>query len=300
MLAGPGRMYLSALVLLASLPIFGQKVEVRGGFVEDSLIIGQNFNFWIVAEYPPKMEMIFPDSSANFSPFEWADKRYFPSRLIGERAYDSTVYTLQSFEIDPVQYFKLDAFILHNSDSIRFSTPLDSIFLTELAPVVTDTTSLKSNLLYQSVSRQFNFPLFYYIAGGLVLLIIVLLLIFGKQIIRYFRLKRLEKDYKAFGEALDGYVRALKQEPSSDLAEKALSHWKKYQQKLDKIAFTSFTTKEILSLRFTNELENPLRSIDRAVYGNRVDETLYQEFQLIENFAQERYQKRVDEIKYGK
>ena len=132
------------------------------------------------------------------------------------------------------------------------------------------------------------------------LLSIVLLLIFGKKIIKYFKLKRLAKDYRTFSEALDAYVNSLKQEPSPRLAEQALSLWKSYQQKLEKVAFTTLTTKEILALSFANELENPLRSIDRAVYGNRTDDNLYQEFQLIENFAQERYHKRVDEIKYGK
>ncbi|MBC6400552.1 MAG: hypothetical protein GDA51_09790 [Ekhidna sp.] len=296
----PGRYILSVLAALISFSASSQEIFVRGGFVEDSLVIGQNINYWVAAEYPPIMEMVFPDSNADFSPFEWADKQYFPSQLVGKQAYDSTVYTLRSFEIDPVQYLQLDAFILNHTDSIRFTIPMDSIYLAELAPVVTDTTALKTNLTYQAVGQQFNYPLFYYILAGLVLLILLLLLIFGKRISRYFRLRRLARDYRTFSEALDTYVSSLKKEPSAELAEKALSLWKIYQQKLDKVAFTTFTTKEILSLKFANELENPLKSIDRAVYGNRADKNLYQEFQLIENFTQERYQKRVEKIRHGK
>jgi len=300
MRTGPGSYILSALVVLLSLPAFSQKIFIRGGFAEDSLVIGQNVNYWMAAEYPPEVEMVFPDSNADFSPFEWAGKQYFPSRLIGKQAYDSAVYTLQSFSVDPVQYFQPEAFILNNTDSNRFIVPVDSIYLTELAPVVTDTTTLKTNLDYQAVNQQFNYPLLYYILGGLVLLIILFLLIFGKQIIRYFKLRRLAKDYRKFSEALDAYVSSLKKDPSADLAEKALALWKKYQQKLDNVAFTTFTTKEILSLKFANELEGSLKSIDRAVYGNRADKNLYQEFQLIENFTLERYKKRVEQIRHGK
>ena len=99
-------------------------------------------------------------------------------------AFDSTVYTVQSFEIDKVQYLQLPAIILNGSDSTVINTPLDSIFLTELAPFVSDSTSLKKNLAYQNVNTQFNYPLLYYVLGGLILLTIILLLIFGKRIIK--------------------------------------------------------------------------------------------------------------------
>lgn len=297
---GPDSYFLMIMMALISLPAFTQEVSTRGGFTEDSLVIGQKINYWVAAEYPLAMEMIFPDSNANFSPFEWVGKQYFPSQLIGEQVYDSTIYTLQSFEIDPVQYLQLNAFVLNDTDSIQFSIPIDSIYLTELAPVVTDTTTLKTNIDYQAVSRQFNYPLLYYICGGLALLIIILLLIFGSRIIRYFRIRRLAKDYRTFSEELDTYVSLLKKEPSSELAEKALSLWKRYQQKLDKVAFTTLTTKEIMTLKSTDELGSPLKLIDRAVYGGQANETLYREFQLIENFARERYQKRINEIRYGK
>ncbi len=298
--AGHVRNSLLITIALLSFRVFSQEIKVEGGFVQDSLIIGEYIDFWITAEYPPEMEMIFPDSNANFGSFEWTSTEYFPSKLIGSKAFDSTIYTVQSFEVDAVQYLALDAFILKGTDSIPFKVPLDSIYLAELAPVVTDTTSLKENLNYQAVGQQFNYPLFYYIAGGLVAFALIAMAIFGKRIVKYYKLRKLAKDYRLFSETLDKYVLSLKKEPNAEQAEKALSHWKKYQQKLDKVGFTTFTTKEILALAFTHELANPLKSIDRAVYGKRAEETLYQEFQLIENFAQERYQKRVDNIKYGK
>ncbi|GAB4247467.1 MAG: hypothetical protein Tsb0034_26670 [Ekhidna sp.] len=288
------------LALLAVLRLPAQEITVNGGFVEDSLIIGQNIHFWMTASYPPEMEMVFPDSKATFSPFEYAGKAYYDTKMHGGAAFDSTVYTLQSFEIDPVQYLKLNAVILQATDSVIIPTPVDSIFLTELAPVVTDSTELKKNLSYQAVNRQFNYPLLYYILGGLALLILLCLLIFGKRILKYLKLRKLARDHRIFSERFGDYVRRLKETPDPLVAEEALSTWKRYQQKLDKEAFSTFTTKEILALGFTSELEKPLKSIDRMVYGNRVEESIYQDFEQIEDFTSERYKKKVGEIKHGK
>ncbi|MEM0939293.1 MAG: hypothetical protein AAF600_17020 [Bacteroidota bacterium] len=297
MLEGPGKLVI-ILSLLLSHALKSQEIVVRGGFVEDSLVIGQKINYWITASYPPRLEMIFPDSNTTFSPFEFAHKTYFPTLLQNNLAFDSTIYTLQSFEIDPIQYLQLTVVILEE-DSTVFQTPLDSIFLTELAPVVTDSTKLKTNLNYQAVNTEFNYPLFYYILVGLAVLIVILSVIFGKRIIRYFKIRKLTRDYRNFSKAFSGFINHLKSSPEPETAEKALAIWKTYLERLDKVSFSSFTTKEILSLDFTQELSDPLKSIDKVVYGKRIQENVYQDFQQIEDFSDERFQKKIAEIKNG-
>ena len=297
---GRDRFIAALFSILTSLASFGQQIEVDGGFVEDSLLIGQDVNYYLTASYPAELEMVFPDSGYNFSPFEYADKTYFPTQLLGGIAYDSTIYTVQSYEIDLVQYLQLPAIVLEGADSVVIQSPLDSIYLKELAPVVSDTTQLIANLEYKEVNTVFNYPLLYYILGAFVLLSAVLSLIFGKKIIRYFKLRKLRKDYERFSENLIGFIQKLKKEPNPELAEHALNAWKNYQERLDKYPFTKLTTTEILKLNSNKELEKPLKSIDRLIYGKRVAETVYQDFQQIEDFAQHRYQKKVEEIRYGK
>ena len=291
--------YLLLVLILLRFATNAQQITVRSGFVEDSLLIGQNVNYWISASYPASLEMIFPDSSYSFLPFEYTDKTYFKTKLVNGIAFDSTIYTIQSFEIDPVQYLSLRAIILNDPDSTIINSPLDSIYLTELTSIVTDSTKLKTNLDYQAVDTQFNYPLMYYILWGTAFLIIILFLIFGKRIIRYFKLKKLERDYHNFSEAFIKYIRELQKNPEPELAEQALSIWKKYQQRLDKVRFITLTSKEILALGYTNELEKPLKSIDRAVYGGKIQEKIYQDFQQLENFTDDRFQKKVGEIKHG-
>lgn len=297
---GRGRLLLLILGLTITLHLNAQEIEVNGGFVEDSLLIGQDVNFWMTARYPQDLEMIFPDTLSNFTPFEFSGKKNFPTKASSGIAYDSTIYTIQSFEIDLIQYLKLSAVILSGADSSIIDTPFDSIYFSELAPFASDTTKLIKNTSYQAVNRQFNFPLMWIIVGGIVLLMIIFLLIFGRKIIKYFKLKRLRKDYERFSETLTDYISQLKNNPEHKIAEEALALWKSYQERLEKWPFTSFTTKEILSLGFTKEIENPLKSIDRLVYGKRLTETIHQDFQQIEDFTQHRYSKKVEEIKNGK
>lgn len=299
MQGGRGRL-LVILLLSISAKTFSQEVNVNGGFVEDSLLIGQDISYWITASYPADLEMVFPDSSYNFTPFEFSSKSFFPTQSADGIAFDSTVYTIQSYEIDLVQYLSLPAVILDGIDSTVINTSIDSIFLTELAPIVSDTTTLITNTDYAEVNRFFNYPLMYIIIGSLIFIAIVLLLIFGKKIVRFFKLRKLRKDYEKFSEELSMYINNLKSNPESDLAERALFFWKRYQERLDKFPFTKLTTKEILTESFAKELEKPLHSIDRLVYGKRETESIFQDFQQIEDFTQYRYNKKVEEIRDGK
>ena len=297
---GQGKRWITIIALLYSLNLSAQEISVKSGFLEDSLLIGQDVNYWISATYPPSLEMVFPDSLYSFAPFEFSSKKYFPTQIKGDLVYDSTIYTIQSFEIDKIQYLKLPTVILNGGDSTVIETQLDSISLTELAPVVTDTTKLKTNLDYQLVDTQFNYPLMYYILGGLILLIIVMLLIFGKRIIKWIKLRRLRTQYEQFSEVFNAYIKKMKVDPDPELAGKALVFWKNYQQRLDQVPFSVYTTREILSQDFTQELEKPLKSIDRVVYGKRVQENVFQDFQQVQDFTQHRYSRKVEEIKDGK
>ncbi len=297
---GRGRTFILLIAILFSSYSFAQEIRVSGGFVEDSLLIGQDVHFWLTAAYPVDMEMIFPDSTHSFSPFEYSSKKYFTTELLGQLAFDSAVYQVQSFEIDRKQFLQLPVILLDGLDSTIITTELDSIYLMELAPVVSDTTKLQENADYQLVDRAFNYPMLYIISGALLVIGVVLLLIFGKKILRFFKLRKLRKDYENFSQILLEYINRLKSEPQPEIAENALFAWKRYQERLDKFPFTKLTTKEILDQEFNQELEKPLKSIDRLVYGHRDTETVYQDFQQIEDFAQHRYLKKVEEIKDGK
>ncbi len=80
---GLGKYWIAIITFLGSVNLCAQEVSFKGGFVEDSLVIGQDVNFWVSATYPPSLEMVFPDSLYSFAPFEISGKTFFPTELKG-------------------------------------------------------------------------------------------------------------------------------------------------------------------------------------------------------------------------
>lgn len=279
--------------------VHGQEIKIRTGFVQDSLGIGEPVHYWLSARYPAEMEVILPDSAYNFSPFEIIEREFTPTIAEGNMAYDSAVYTLQSFEIDLVQYLSVDALVLEGADTIVLSSDPDSIYFRELVVAVTDTTQLKTNLAYREVVGVFNYPLWSFIALGIFIIMILTLIIFGKKIARNFKLKKLRKEYEQFSYKIGLHINKLKEEPAPRVAEDALSEWKKYLERLEKVPYSKYTTKEILAFDNNQELKDTLKIIDRTVYGKVEQKEIFKSFQDIEDFTQHRYTMALDRIKNG-
>src|SRR6476620_2116997 len=60
--------------------LHAQEVKVNGGFLSDSLKIGEKTAFYLAAHYPSTQTVVFPDSTFRYFPFEWTDKKYFPTK----------------------------------------------------------------------------------------------------------------------------------------------------------------------------------------------------------------------------
>ena len=274
-----------------------QEVKMTAGFVQDSIRIGEPVDYWMTARYPAELELLLPDSNYDFSPYELLDKSYYETTLDSASAVDSVIYQLQSFEIDAVQYLQLPAIIFKANDSIRFFPARDSLFFQSLAPIVTDTTSLIANTNYQQVATQLNSRLILFVLGGILLLALLVLLIFGKRIRRYYTIKRLTKGYTHFVDQLELYIRELKKDGNPELSDKAISFWKSYLERLEKEPITKLTTKEIIKYPFANALKDPLTAIDRVVYGRIPSEKIFLEFQLLEEFVQNRFNHKLEQIR---
>ncbi len=291
------RIYKILILFCLTTVVSAQTPELKSGFIQDSLSIGEEVEFWMKVSYPISTDVLLPDTNYNFAPFEFLDKKYFETQFDGEEAIDSAVYYLQSFEIDKIQYLSLPVTVFKNGDSTQIFSARDSIFFRDLAPIVNDTTSLKSNVEYLSVNKQFNYPLWAIILASLGVIVVVLLLIFGKRIRRYFLLKRMKKDFEKFNEQFSALIQEVKKTPEKTTVEKSLNVWKRYAEKLEKEPFRKLTTTEILEYPFTSELSEALKTIDRLIYGNQKQDNIFKELEVIEDYTQHRYSIKKMELK---
>ncbi len=294
------RVLLTKVFALSMLFSFGQEIVSKGVFLQDSVKIGEEVAYALTVSYPADWQVILPDSTHNFFPFEYASRQYFPTRTDSTLAYDSVIYRVSTFEIDPVQSLAVPVYILERGDSITIDTPADSIILTQLVTVVPDSLELRSNVSYLPVDYDFNYT--YWGIGAAVLLVIIIgvLLIFGKNIKSKIRLCRLKKEYEKFSRDFESGINKVRQsETNAGVIEDILVVWKKYMEKLEDKPFTKYTSKEISLAGYGTELKDVLQNIDRAIYSRPDDEQMHRNFESLEDFTQERYLKKVKEVQHG-
>ena len=209
------------------------------------------------------------------------------------------MYQLQSFEIDPYQSLHLAVLILDGEDSLLMQGPWDSVSFRPLVPVATDTTALLTNSDYVEVPLAINYPLLWIVLGVILFAGVMTLVLFGRKIMTAIHIRRLRKDYLRYNQRLTEAIRLLRESPEVPTAEHALTDWKKFMERMEGLPYSKLTTAEILSDTSHDELAEPLRSIDRMVYGEMGSDTIYRSFQSLEDFTQHRYQLKLNELKNG-
>lgn len=283
-------------------PLAAQDVRVRSGFVEDSLSIGDKTPFYLTATYPSNLNIIFPDSTHSFAPFEYQSKIYFPTKTTNGESYDSVVYYLSTFEIDKKQSLTLPVFQINAIDSLTFYANRDTIVLSEYVKQLPDTLSaqnlpLKVNTAYQNVNYLFNYPILLVVGGALLFISILVWLIFGRRIRTYYRLKKMQKMHEKFLETYTTQLEKIRQAFSTSTTEAALLQWKKYMEQLEARPYTKLTSKETTRMENNEVLGKNLHTIDGAIYGHAT--SVMEPLEHLKNFAQQRFSKKMEEVKHG-
>lgn len=281
----------------------GQQIKPDGVFLSDSIKIGVPVTYSLSIKYPKEMDVVFPDSLFNYTPFEFEGKRYFTTRSDNEFSYDSAIFYLTSFEVDTVQHLSLPVFVLTGRDSTAVYADPDSVVLQHMVSEIPDSVAveampLKENTTYRRVPLQFNYP--YFIIGTVIVLLIAGLFIFffGKSIRRYFYLRRLEKSHRKFIEDYDA-VALAKDQPAKAQTEKLLVIWKKYLEKLEGKPYTKLTTKEIIRDYHHQSIEASLKAMDRTIYSPKGNGELIRDYSAIKKYSQKIYEEKVQEVKHG-
>lgn len=293
---------LFSILWAASLTLSAQDVKVHGEFFADSLIIGDETRFSLTAKYPSKINILFPDSTFNFAPFEFYRKEYFPTRSADGNSYDSVIYYLSTFEVDRVQTLSLPVFQLNPQDCTVYQSNVDSILLTQLVGEIPDTVTvdklpLKVNIAYQNVPWLFNYPVFALVCVALAILTLGAWLLFGKRIRKHFRMKRMLKAHQKFIELYSQQVAAVKASFSPVTTETAMSQWKKYMEQLEGKPYTKLTTKETARLEPDETLKKNLHTLDGAIYGHNT--SVIESLQNLMEFADQRFARKLEELKHG-
>jgi hypothetical protein len=294
---------LTVVLLVAALTASAQSpVQVHGFFRVDSAAMGEVIPYVLTASYPHDMQVVFPDTTFAFTPFESAGKTFFPTLTKGTRTYDSVVYLLSTFELDSIQTLGLPVFVVQARDCVAVFALPDTISLRykvtmSLDSIAVEKLPLVSNTAYQRVQWIFNYPMLLIAIAVLIVLAIAMWLAFGKRIKKYFALRKMQRNYERFLARFNEAVERLRTESSTERAENALVLWKRYMEELEEYPYTRSTSREILRTFSNVNLGNALRTIDRGIYGGYGAPV--EPFQFLQTYSQQQFQKREAEVRNG-
>jgi hypothetical protein len=270
-------------------------IPPRGRFLQPSVRVGELIDYELSYTHAPGLNVIFPDSTAKYAPFEYVGKTYRPTRTRQGRSLDETVYHLRTFALDSVQQLALPVTVLHGLDTLTISATVATVRLKRTAATVVDGAApiLRENTTLLPVEPAFNYP--YWLAGlGLAAVVLGgVALGFGRRWRRRYQLYKLRKNHVYFLTQYARHVERFTLSRSLNNMERAITLWKNYLTNLENSVINSLTTREIVAhYQNDKDVKLALRLADRVIYGNQFTEDDTETdlaFDLLRDFAQRRF-----------
>jgi hypothetical protein len=294
-----GKRILIVIVFLLVTEAFGQAIEPKGRFIQRTSKIGEEILYSFSVRYPRSVNLIFPDSTFNYEPFEYSGRGYFTTKSDSISSFDSAVYKLATFEIDTIQFLQLPVYVISDTDCTAVYSQPDSIIFEDVIKEIPQQPEMMVDAHFTKVRKAFNYPYFLAGTGILLLLIFIIMIFFGKSIHKAWRLYLMRKAHKSFTQRFFGLMRDVSSNNPSKSPEQVLSAWKKYMEKLEKAPFTKWTTKEITAFHSEGELKDKLRAIDRSIYADQNIKDLFNAFDFLMKYSTTRYNFKLEEVKNG-
>jgi len=272
--------------------------NVEASFEEDSFRIGQYLHYRLSITYPKDRVAIIPDSAFNYFPFEYITKVYYPTRTDSLYAYDSIIYTLASYETIKTQRLSLPVSFFIHKDTLKLVSTSDSVLINRLITAESE-KDVQVDAALLSTIEKFNYPYLIAWTISVLLLLFILYKIFGKTVIKRYKLIVLSTTHNKFIKEYEVLAAQFKNSADLRIIEQTLAIWKNYLTRLENKPINTFTTKELILLYDQEELESTLQSLDRNVYGGVVTQDTNDALQTIKRFTNRRFQLRRREIANG-
>lgn len=274
--------------------VFAQRPN--GYFLTDSIELGKPFMYALSFRHSPRLEVFFPDTSADFRPFEVIKLDYFPTETNPSGSLDSAVYTLVSFDLKKNQSLSVPVWVNNGRDCTAVYSDKDFIKLRELIKgPVTDTLRLKTDTQIVPLRNQVNFPFILLLSLLLLLIGTGIYLLFGEALTRQWELYQMFLRNREFKRTFSRLTRDINGPKGIENAEKAVVLWKIYLQRLERKPYVTYTTKEIIDSLPDEQLADALKSIDGVIYGGVSSRNTADSLNILRDIAEQSYRlKRIE------
>lgn len=171
-----------------------QVVKTKLKWLSDTIMLGKPTQVLLLLDHPHDLTVSISDSLQYFLPYELLSKKIYRMELSPTQVRDSIIYSIVSYEVDTVQFLRINYSYPQAQGYVRQTTAPDSIYFNTLVPFVepsiqyrpiyevTDPPELSKNLIWVFVLTGFT---------------VVLLLgyfFFKRPIIRWFKVILLNRE----------------------------------------------------------------------------------------------------------
>ncbi|MBD8487681.1 hypothetical protein IFO69_02860 [Echinicola sp. CAU 1574] len=286
----------SILLYLIHFSVHAQGLKVEGYFLQDSAKLGERVGYVLKAEYPTKMNIVFPDSTFEYRDFSFLEKQTFTSYTPDSITQDSAVYYLSNFSLDPIKTYALPVFEILKYDSLVHYADNDSLALTLTIQPLPEELTFKDNDKYLSIEKDFNYPYLLIFLGIILIIGLVVLVVFGKKIQKQWAARKLKKQHKKFLSKWNETVQTLQEKPSLQAADETLWVWRDYMERLTGKPYREWTATEIGEQMERPEIVKEFRKIEIIIYANRPSEDILATCDKLKEICVEMYNQKIKEI----
>lgn len=270
-----------------------QSPEVEGYFLQDSAKLGERVAYILKAKYGTGHNIVFPDSTYDFTPFVLLDKKTYMSTTADGVTLDSAVYFISNFSLDPVIDFSLPIYEIFKYDSLVHRPLESSLALQLMINPLPQELSFRDNNVYQPIETDFNYPLLIAILVAAIVLALVIAFFFGKKLGRQYEIWREKRKYKRFVQRWKKAESAFAKRPDMDHADELLGLWKTYMEHLKAKPFREWTTLEISDFLENKDIIKDFREIEMIIYAGKSGKDLPQACQNLWNICNDTYQQKI-------
>lgn len=271
------------ILSLWSLTAWAQKPHAV--FFDDSVTIGKEIRMAMSYLHSGKSDLVFPDSSFDFSPFRYVSSELFGTRTVEGKSLDSVIYTLVTYELDSALFVQpyiknLQTGEMIYADSARVHLKFSITGNDIRQPEVKETV----NVFH--VRKELNLPkISYYVLGFLVVGFLISAF-FGDWIRRKYRLWKFGRNHQRF---LADFRKMALSPRSISNNERALKEWKIYLEELENEPVSTMSTSELGKLYENERLESALKMFDSAIFGGVISEQMPFAYRILQDFVVQRY-----------
>jgi len=277
-------------VLLFPFSSFSQ--QPVGVFLADSLHLGRPVGFALSYRHRATDDVFFPDSTYDFSPFRLLRRQYFPTQTNRRGSLDSVMYTLVSYEIEPVQRLRLPVYRYNGRDCTAIWARPDSVVWRQLIRGAVRGKALRIDPNLRPLRPQLNYPLAMLVGLGLLLGGAAVYGVFGDALRRQWRLYQMQRRHGDFLRSFQRLGRGINARSGLTNVERAVVLWKKYIERLERRPIESLTTRELIMAFPDERLPDALRQVDATVYGGVFSPQIQSSLQVLRELAVRLYRQR--------